>query len=352
VNRQRKPRKRDRIEGSPPALPFIAYLGGGLLALGIVFVGLVVVDVVQGQRRNDAVLALAGTLAAIGALFLLVAWGINRRDIRIWRSGYPAEATVTSVKATSFQVSGRYMEEPRWEIEYSYQDLSGHPRTGRSGYIPEHIAATWRVGDKGPIRVDDRDPAASVWIGRKVAGSHQPAPAVMGRPSFFKVAKRIPSFWTGPFVFVMGVVVAGVRGGNSGPLEGMSVSLCGVVLFIAGSRRIWIAHRVLKYGLPTDATVTSIRSSILGVRIIEWRNVIRYRYEDNRGQPHMAREYLPDAEAFAWHRGSRGRIRFDPRHPGHSVWMGNSDQTAQNPSSHNVGNKPRKLPVVLLSQCN
>jgi hypothetical protein len=306
----------------------MAYLGGGLLALGTVFAGLVVIDVLHGLRRNEATLVLAGTFAAIGTLLLLVAWVTRRREVRIWRSGYPAEATVTTEKDTSFQVIGRYQEEPRWEIEYRYQDRSGHTCTGTSGYVPQHIAATWRVGDKGPIRVDDRDPAASVWIGRKLAGSHEPAPPVTGPPSFFKVAKRVPSFWTGPFLVVAGFVVAGIRGGKWGPLEGVGVSLCGTVLFLAGTRRIWIAHHVLRRGVLAAATVTSIRSSILGVRIIEWRNVIRYRYEDDRGQPHTAREYLPDAEVFAWQPESRGCIRYDPRHPGHSVWMGALDETA------------------------
>ena len=319
------------MRGSPPGPHFIAYLGGGLLALGMVFAGLVVIDLLHGRGRNDAMLVLAGTVAVIGTLLLLVARGISRREVRIWRSGYPAEATVTGVKNTSFQVTGRYQEEPLWEIEYSYHDLSGRTRTGKSGYVPQHIAATWRVGDKGPIRVDNRDPAASVWIGRKLAGSHQASLAVMGPPSFFNVAKRVPSFWTGPFLFVAGAVVAGVRGGKWGPLEGMGVSLYGIVLFIAGTRRIWIAHHVLRHGVQADATVMSVRNSILGVRIIEWRNVIRYRYADDRGQPHNAREYLPDAEVFASHRGSRGRIRFDPRHPGHSVWMGALDETAQRP---------------------
>ena len=321
----------DRIEGNPPAPPFIAYLGGGLVGLGTVFVGIVVVDAMQGRGGNDATLVLAATLTVIGAACLVVAWGVRRREARIWRSGYPAEATVTSVKDTSFQVTGRYDEEPRWEIQYSYQDLSGHIHTGKSGYVPQHIASTWRVGDKGPIRIDDCRPAESVWIGRKQPGSHQPAPAVIGPPSFFKVVKRVPWFWTGPFFVVAGLVVAGVHGGKWGPLEGMAVSLCGVVMFAAGVRRISIAHRVLRHGEPADATVTSIRSSILGLRVIEWRNVIRYRYEDDRGRPHEGREYLPDAEVFAWHRGSRGRIRFDPRHPGHSVWIGELDEASQRP---------------------
>jgi len=311
-----------RADGSPPAPPYSAYLGAGLLAAGILLAVLVAIDARRGRSRDDATPILAGILALIGALLLLVAWTIRRRQARIWRKGDLAEATVTGVEDSSFLIVGRYGEVPRSIIAYTYRDRLGHPYTGKSGYVSRPIARTWRVGDRARIRVDRHHPAVSVWIGGKLTGPHQPAPAVLGPPSLFRVAKRIPSFWTGPFLFVFGLVVAGVRGGKWGPLEGLIVSLSGVVLFVAGTRRIWIAHRVLKHGVQGGATVTSVRFSWLGARVTEWRYVIGYRYEDGRGQPHEAREFLPQAEALDWKPGSRGNVRFDPRHPAHSVWMG------------------------------
>jgi hypothetical protein len=304
------------------APPYLGYLGAGLLAAGIVLGVLVVIDVVQGRSRDDATLILASTQALIGTLLLLVAWIIRRRQTRIWRNGDLAEATVMGVEDSSFLITGRYGEVPRSIIAYSYRDRLGHTHTGKSGYVSRPIARTWRVGDKGNIRVDRENPAVSVWIGGKLTGPHQPAPAVLGPPSLFRVAKRIPSFWTGPFLCVFGLVVAGVRGGKWGPLEGLIVSLFGVVLLVAGTRRIWIAHRVLRHGVEAGATVTSVRFSWRGARVTEWRYVIGYRYEDGRGQRHEAREFLPQTEALDWKPGSRGNVRFDPRHPARSVWLG------------------------------
>src|SRR5436190_7902927 len=139
----------ERIEGSPPAPPFIMNLGAGLLALGIVLAVLVLIDRPKGSGTSKADLVLAGTFAVGGVLCLLVGWLVMRREARIWRSGYRAEATVTSVHEAAVQISKRYFEEPRWVIEYSYRDASGNLRTGNSGYVPLHIAATWRAGDKG-----------------------------------------------------------------------------------------------------------------------------------------------------------------------------------------------------------
>lgn len=317
-----------RADGSAPAPPYSAYLGAGLVAAGILLTVLVVIDVVRGRSWDDATLVLAGTLALIGTLLLLVAWSTSRRQARIWRNGDLAEATVTGVEDSSFLITGRYGEVPRSIIAYTYQDASGHTCIGKSGYVSRPIARTWRVGDKGKIRVDRHNPALSVWTGGKLTGPHAPAPAVLAPPSLVRLAKRIPSFWTGPFLFVVGLVVAGVRGGKWGPLEGLIVSLSGVVLFVAGARRIWIAHRVLRHGVQAGATVTSVRFSLLGARVTEWRYVIHYRYEDGRGHPHEAGEFLPAAEALDWKPGSQGNVRFDPQHPAHSVWVG-AQETAQ-----------------------
>jgi hypothetical protein len=120
----------------------------------------------------------------------------------------------------------------------------------------------------------------------------------------------------------IGLVVAAVRDGNWGPLQGLIVSLSGVVLVVAGTRRIWIAHRVLTHGVQRGATVTSVRFSLLGARVTEWRYVMGYRYEDGGAQSHDASEFLPQAEALDWKPGSRGNVRFDPPHPAHSVRLG------------------------------
>src|SRR6266446_264405 len=123
VSRVRRP-DLERDHGSPPAPPFIAYLGGGLLALGTLLAVLVAIDAWEGRRGNgEATLLLAGTLAIIATPFLLVARTMVRRNAQIWRNGRLAEATVTSVKEASVQIS-RY-EEPRWMIDYTYRDASG-----------------------------------------------------------------------------------------------------------------------------------------------------------------------------------------------------------------------------------
>src|SRR2546423_14206343 len=93
----------DRGEASPPGPHRITYLGAGLVALGVLFVVFIIIDKIKGRRFTEANLVVAGTFAAIGSLFLLIGWSISRRENRIWRGGYDAEAAVTRVTNTSFQ---------------------------------------------------------------------------------------------------------------------------------------------------------------------------------------------------------------------------------------------------------
>ena len=105
--------------------------------------------------------------------------------------------------------------------------------------------------------------------------------------------------------------------------------LPGLLLFLAGLRRVWIWHRLVDHGVRATGTVSAVKwamfaaASWTGRGIAEWQRIIRYRYEDESGHAHQGRSgCLSSAEALRWRVGDRCDIRFDPERPARSVWIG------------------------------
>lgn len=126
----------------------------------------------------------------------------------------------------------------------------------------------------------------------------------------------------GLLMLIIGVPI-GIRG------EGYFLAVVGVVLTAIGgrlvgsaTRRLATEERLLREGLSAEAEVIAIdETNVKFNRHRQW--VIRYRFTDRMGETHEGRSgYLDPEEAAAWNPGDRGVVRFDPRRPGVSMWIG------------------------------
>jgi hypothetical protein len=144
-------------------------VGLGILFLGALLLSMAARDLFRGDRD-------ARWLAGIG-LFLLLLGGLLARagwrragQWRIVREGIETEATVTKVARARLQPTGsRYDFSTRAGtqiIRYAYVDRSGTAHQGKSGYLRFEKATGWKPGDRGAVRFDADNPAASVWMGR------------------------------------------------------------------------------------------------------------------------------------------------------------------------------------------
>jgi uncharacterized protein DUF3592 len=107
-------------------------------------------------------LAVALPLALTGSFFLVRTVSSTLKRWRLFRSGQVAEAVVTDVRETNFQINRR----PQWMIDFTYRDHLGQVREGSSHHVPLWQAENWHVGDKGIVRFDPARPEQSVWIGK------------------------------------------------------------------------------------------------------------------------------------------------------------------------------------------
>jgi hypothetical protein len=105
---------------------------------------------------------------------------------------------------------------------------------------------------------------------------------------------------------------------------GGALTPVGAVLVTLGGRDVRRKTRLYRHGTPAVATVVAIEATNVTInRKPQWR--IRFRYEDRGGQEREGRSgYLPASEAHAWNRGDSGVVHFDPGHPEHVLWIGQS----------------------------
>jgi hypothetical protein len=306
-------------------------IGAGLVGLGLFFVILVGLDAVQGRSARNAhgMLWTAAFIAVTGSV--LAANGVRRTRARcrVLTDGLPTEATVTAVTPSRMQATVR--DAPAWMIRYRYADGRGRMLKGQSWDLSQEEAENWKAGDTAMIRFDGRHPSTSAWTGERSgsparAGSGQQAPhAVAQPPSLFKLAKRVPAFWIGPLFFIFGLMA--LASGDEQVHSGLFL-LPGLLLFLAGLRRIWIWHRLVGLGVPATGIVSAVKRALLGSDragrgVSEWQWVVRYRYDDDIGNTHQGRSgYLSSTEASRSRVGDPCDIRIDRERPARSVWIG------------------------------
>lgn len=116
--------------------------------------------------------------------------------------------------------------------------------------------------------------------------------------------------WIIPFIF------AGV---------GAVFSIVGGVVLWFGLRSRRITEQLRHKGIATEATVTGIGPGSVRINgVKQW--VIRYEFADAAGRKRTGASFpMAPEEAEAWEAGQQGLVRYDPRAPGKSLWLGKSE---------------------------
>lgn len=138
---------------------FWGLFGAIWLVAGVMFI---LIGIVQVIRDGMAAFPIVGVvIAAVGGVLLRRGLVEVSRELRLQRTGTPAEATVTAVTETNF----RYNRERQWVVHYRYVDRDGRTHEGKSGYLSPDEAAEWEEGQTVAIRFDPVRPSESIWIG-------------------------------------------------------------------------------------------------------------------------------------------------------------------------------------------
>jgi hypothetical protein len=92
-----------------------------------------------------------------------------------------------------------------------------------------------------------------------------------------------------------------------------------------GIRHTRSVARLVRTGIAGEATVTAIAPARITINgEPQWR--INYHYQDSRGRTYTGRSQpLSPDEVAEWQPGQRGPIRYDPRVPGKSAWLGRAE---------------------------
>ncbi len=105
-------------------------------------------------------------------------------------------------------------------------------------------------------------------------------------------------------------------------VAGVILTGIGGALVFRAVRGIRKTRRLLRVGVPSDATVTSVEPTNVFVnRRPQFR--VRYSFVDGQGSTHTGDSgYLEYEEAHRWTPGDVASIRYDPANPDDSHWLG------------------------------
>jgi hypothetical protein len=152
-------------------------------------------------------------------------------------------------------------------------------------------------------------------------------------PSFFVLLKR--DFWGlfsaiwllgGLMFLVIGTPLAVRTGEYLFVIVGLLITAVGGTLSRKALQRIRIELHLRREGLTAQGEVLAVEeTSFRYNRRVQWK--IRYRYVDRMGEEHRGSSgYLEPEEAAEWKAGDVGVVRFDPRRPSRSIWIGRPEE--------------------------
>jgi hypothetical protein len=152
-------------------------------------------------------------------------------------------------------------------------------------------------------------------------------------PSLFVLVKR--DFWAlfggiwllaGVGFLVIGTVLAIRDGMYIFPVIGLLLTVVGAAISRNALQRLRLQQYLRREGLTGEGEVVAVQETSMSYnKRIQWQ--IHYRYTDRMGQEHRGRSgYLEPEEAMDWNVGDKGVVRFDPRDPARSIWIGRSEE--------------------------
>lgn len=236
--------------------------GGGIRAL-------------LGQGKRSFWLLFGGIWSVAGAIMLVVGIGMaieeRRWDAAVQTTGIVLTKDIVpadSDSSTEYRVGFRYMTDGG-ELLEDEQRVDVH---------------AWEaLTERGPILV------------YYLPGSSEPA-RLDPTPEPF-----------GPLIFLaFGILLGGVGG----------------FLFVRALRNVLRAGRLMRVGSETNATVTAVEQTNVSFNRRP-QSRVRYSYRDAGGGTHDGDSgYLDWDEASTFSVGDSVRVRYDPKRPADSVWLG------------------------------
>jgi hypothetical protein len=103
---------------------------------------------------------------------------------------------------------------------------------------------------------------------------------------------------------------------------GLILTTIGGTISQRALQRIRLEQYLRREGLTAEGEVIGLEETSMRYnKRFQWR--IRYQYADRTGARHEGSSgYFEPEEAAAWKPGDKAVIRFDPRQPARSVWVG------------------------------
>jgi len=152
-------------------------------------------------------------------------------------------------------------------------------------------------------------------------------------PSLFLLVKR--DFWAlfgaiwllGGVMFLgIGTVVAVRDGVYVLPAAGLAITAVGAAISRRALQRLRFEQYLRREGLTGEGEVIAVQETSMRYnKRFQWQ--IHYRYTDRMGAEHPGRSgYMEPEEAAAWKVGDKAVVRFDPRNPARSIWVGTPEE--------------------------
>ena len=104
------------------------------------------------------------------------------------------------------------------------------------------------------------------------------------------------------------------------PIGGIFAGLGGFI-FMRARARLQADARLQQEGMVAEATVIEVRFAKIRINGVQ-QYLVRYRYQDDRGQVQRGSEHLSPEDAAQWKEGDKVAIRYDRRRPDRSLWIG------------------------------
>ncbi len=124
-------------------------------------------------------------------------------------------------------------------------------------------------------------------------------------PQYYRIEGQTNGWWIPASFTVMG---------------GIFTSLGGFI-FLRARTGLQARARLHREGIITEGTIFEVRPTRIRINgVHQWS--LRYRYQDGRGKSCTGAESLSPEEAEAWKEGDKGMVRYDPRRPNLSIWIG------------------------------
>jgi hypothetical protein len=225
-----------------------------------------------------------GSWLSVGSLFLVLGLSVGvhqmRVNDRLEKEGRTVEGVVLTKEVSTTSRKGGKRSSPSYRVTFRFL-----PREGESV--------------RGAAEVDEED-----WDALEERGPIQ-VTYLPDQPQSYRVAGQSK----GVLLLLIFSIVGGVISSIGGFL----------VYNAVGTRRR--EQELSRSGMTAEATVMDIGPSYLRINGVPQLK-LRYRFQDAGGKTREGSCTMTPEEAGTWRSGQTGRVRYDPKKPRVSIWIG------------------------------